>query len=430
MSEPAGRFMGRNVVVALSGGPDSAAVAVLATRHAETVRAVHVNHGRPASPQMLKAAEAVAEDLGIALDVVDIDVPDGPDWEARARQARYHAMLAGLAIGEVLMTGHTRDDQAETVLLNLLRGAGSAGLGGMPERRDRIERPLLTMSKAAAARIAADLPTATDPDNHDEAFARNRMRHGVLADLEAERPGVSERLARSAFLLAADDAELRRRSAMVPVWRGASEHRVPLAWLRTLPPPLRSRVVRRTLTEIRPPHPPSLAEVDRVAAVIDGSVRATELEGGLVAYRAGASLVVEAVDRRAPSEPARLSAGVTRFGPWRFECVEREEHPSALPLSPYRAVVDTDTVGHLVVRALRPGDVIDFGSGHKSAADACQEAGIPSERRRRHPVVVAGDELVWIPGVRRGRLGWVSGATRRYLCVDSIEEGTWTSDGS
>lgn len=430
MSELAGRFTGRRAVVALSGGPDSAAVAVLAARHALTARAVHVNHHRPASPQMQKAAEAVAADLRIALDVVDVDVPDGPDWEARARQARYDVMLAGLADDEVLLTGHTRDDQAETVLLNLLRGAGSAGLGGMPDRRSRIERPLLTLSKAAAAHLAANLPTAADPDNDDEAFARNRIRHGVMADLEKARPGASERLARSARLLSADDAELRRRSSMVPLRRGSTEIRVALAWLRTLPPPLSARVIRRTLTDLRPPHPPSLAEVDRIVTVVEGSVRATELAGGFVAYRSGAALVVEAVDRTTPPAPVRLSVGATRFGPWRFECAERQERPSALPLSPHRAVVDADAVGDLVVRALRPGDVIDFGSGHKSAADACQEAGVPSERRQRHPVVVSGEAVVWIPGVRRGQLGWVSGATRRYLCIDSIEEGTWTSDGS
>ena len=133
-----GRFDGvEGVVIALSGGPDSAAVAALAREAGICTRAVHVDHGLPASPAMRAAAIAVAEKLGIQLEVVEVRPAGTSETELRA--ARYEALLEHVGPNETIVTGHTSDDQAETVLMNLFRGAGPRGLAGIPARRGQFQ---------------------------------------------------------------------------------------------------------------------------------------------------------------------------------------------------------------------------------------------------------------------------------------------------
>src|SRR5665811_1184702 len=130
-------------VVALSGGPDSAICAWVVVQAGVLVRALHVDHGLPGSPVVRGGAVAIAASLGIPLQIAEVTVGSGPSPEGLARTARYEALEASLDQDEVLLTGHTRADQAETILGNLLRGTGADGLAGIPRRRGRIVRPLL-----------------------------------------------------------------------------------------------------------------------------------------------------------------------------------------------------------------------------------------------------------------------------------------------
>ena len=120
------------LVIALSGGPDSAAAATLAREAGMAIRAIHVDHGLPGSAVMRSAATAIAAELGIDLEVVEVH--PAVTTETALREARYEALLTHIDPNETLVTGHTSDDQAETVLMNLLRGAGPRGLAGMPRR--------------------------------------------------------------------------------------------------------------------------------------------------------------------------------------------------------------------------------------------------------------------------------------------------------
>jgi tRNA(Ile)-lysidine synthase len=249
-------------LVACSGGPDSlalaAATAVVARRTGFGVRAAVVDHGlQPGSDAVAAAVVAQLAALGLPADVLRVVVrPDGSGVEAAARDARYAALSAAATAGEVVLLGHTLDDQAETVLLGLARGSGARSLAGMPPRRDRFVRPLLGVRAATTRQACAELGLEpwTDPHNGEPRFARVRVRERVLPLLEAELgPGVAEALARTADLLRADAdlldelaaAELDRvvpaddpglgldgdrLAAMPPALRG----RVLLAWLRTL----------------------------------------------------------------------------------------------------------------------------------------------------------------------------------------------------
>jgi len=209
------------VVVALSGGPDSlalaAATAFEAARAGIPAEAVVIDHGlQEGSDAVAAAAAQKARDLGLDARVVRVEVgsTDGP--EAAARAARYAGLAAAAAeIGAgVVLLGHTLDDQAETVLLGLARGSGGLSLAGMPaERRDAEgpvwARPLLSVRRrtTVAACVAEGLEPWTDPHNADPAYSRVRVRDRVMPLLESELgPGVAEALARTAEQLR-EDAE-------------------------------------------------------------------------------------------------------------------------------------------------------------------------------------------------------------------------------
>ncbi len=209
------------VVVALSGGPDSlalaAATAFEAPRAGIRAEAVVVDHGlQEGSDAVAAAAAEKARVLGLEarVETVRVGSSDGP--EAAAREARYAALARAAAdIGaETVLLGHTLDDQAETVLLGLARGAGATSLSGMaPARRDASGpmwvRPLLAVRRrtTVAACAAEGLAPWIDPHNADPAYTRVRVRERVLPVLEAELgPGVAEALARTAEQLREDAA--------------------------------------------------------------------------------------------------------------------------------------------------------------------------------------------------------------------------------
>jgi tRNA(Ile)-lysidine synthase len=204
------------VLVALSGGADSlalaAATAFEAPRAGLRAGAVIVDHGlQDASAEVAAAASGTARALGldpVLVRRVEVTGQGGP--EASARAARYAALDAAAdeTGAALVLLGHTLDDQAETVLLGLARGSGTASLAGMPARAGRYARPLLGIRRSATRQACLDagLVPWEDPHNLDPAYARVRVRERVLPVLEAELgPGVAEALARTAEQLREDD---------------------------------------------------------------------------------------------------------------------------------------------------------------------------------------------------------------------------------
>ena len=264
------------VVVGCSGGADSLALVALAVDAGLQPVAVHVDHGlRPGSEEEPKRVGARVGALGAVFDARRVAIELGPNLEARARTARYATLeVARVEHGAtVVLVAHTTDDQAETVLLNMLRGSARSGLAGMAARRDRVARPLLGFRRFETAAISASLglDVLHDPMNDDDAFQRVAIRRRVLPVLE----GVAGRdlvpvLARQAELLR-DEAEFLDELAR-EAWPGADASARALA---ALPPVLARRAVRQWLG----PPPPSGAEVDRVLRVATAEHRATELAG-------------------------------------------------------------------------------------------------------------------------------------------------------
>jgi tRNA(Ile)-lysidine synthase len=210
------------IVLAVSGGPDSMALLAGAARLVETdarrwqLTVAHLDHAlRPDSADDARFVADAAENLGLRFEGLRTDVSamardEGRSIEEAAREARYGFLDEVAPEGAVIATAHTADDDAETVLINLLRGSGLAGVRGIPARRGRIVRPLLAERRAMLRDLldAAGIGYRLDASNQDPAFLRNRVRNEVMPLLEEIRPGAAERIGQFSTLAADDDALL------------------------------------------------------------------------------------------------------------------------------------------------------------------------------------------------------------------------------
>ncbi len=266
---------------AVSGGADSLALLVLATEAGLEPTAHHVDHGlRPFSQAEAGLVEAAARQLGAGFGSLRVELSPGPNLEARARAARFAVLPPGVA------TGHTADDQAETILINLLRGAGAAGLGAMaPGRR----HPLLGLRRSETESVCreAGLEWFSDPSNEEGGPLRNRIRHDLLPRLSAATGrDLVPVLCRQASLLRDDEELLEELSRAVDPTLCRQ--------LVTAPLPLARRAVRRLLREASGgEHPPSAAAVERVLQVAGGGPLACDVGGGLAVRRKKGRLVLE-----------------------------------------------------------------------------------------------------------------------------------------
>lgn len=278
-------------IVALSGGADSATLAYLAKRHGSLTSCIHVHHGLAASDRLASAARDVAAHLLIPMQVVEVAVEAGPSHENQARSARYGALERSTSPGDTVLLGHTRNDQAETVLMNLIRGAGARGLAGIPRHRPpNLYRPMLDVTRSETREIAAlaGLPFEDDPVNEDLDLRRNLVRHDLIPRLEELNPGVVAALARTASQIGADEAFLDDLASAVPVRHSPAGATVAASSVNVLPGPLQLRVIRRMVARLRQPAGVTAAEHARIIAVFDGSSSAAEIEAGIRFTRDGA----------------------------------------------------------------------------------------------------------------------------------------------
>jgi tRNA(Ile)-lysidine synthase len=427
------------VVVACSGGPDSLALLALAAEAGLRPVAVHVDHGaRAGSAAEADVVAGFAERLGTGFAAETVSVASGPNFEARAREARYKALerarerLGGTAV----LVGHTRDDQAETVLLNVLRGAGVPGLAGMPTRRSTIVRPLLDVPRADLAAVCAGLRLVplVDPMNADSAHRRVWLRREVIPALEVGAARDLRRVLARQAALARADSELLDSLAANLLASVAAGDGLEAVGLVAAPIALARRAVRLWLG----PPPPSSDEVERVLTVVRGERRSTELPGGVVVSRAGGRLTRRRAEGTldscgaqvatdAQSVVVNLPGSTIGLGVELTSWVERAA-PVRWPDGRWTAVVDADLAGErAVLRPAGPGErFVPLGlSGHKVVSDALAEAGVPAHARARHPILAgAGPDgsPLWVLGYRIDDRVRVSPGTRRFLWL-TVEAG-------
>lgn len=272
---------GSSVAVAVSGGADSLSLLVLARAAGCVVTAYHVDHGlRAGSAAEAGLVEDAAGRFGAGFVGLSVEVDPGANLEARARRARYSALPAEVA------TGHTADDQAETVLINLLRGAGPDGLAGM---RPGPRHPLLGIRRSETRALCAELglQVVDDPTNADPRFLRNRVRHELIPLLsEIAKRDLVPVLCRQAGHFGDESSFLDELAAAVDAGGARSVADAPVVLAR--------RAVRRWLREGDPEfHPPGTAAVERVLAVARQEVLACEIEGGRRVRRSRGKMLIE-----------------------------------------------------------------------------------------------------------------------------------------
>ena len=271
---------GSAVVCAVSGGADSLALLVLATLAGCDVTAIHVDHGlRPGSAGEADVVRIAAERFGARFESRHVAVIPGPNVEARARAARYAVLPADV------LTGHTADDQAETILLNLVRGAGLDGLRGMPRAR----RPLIQLRRSETHALCDELGLSPviDPMNASRSLRRNRVRHELLPLLDAIAcRDVVPVVGRQAELLGDDAALLDALSESIDPTDARA--------LRAAPLPLARRAIRSWLRAGSDDehHPPDAATVERVLSVAREEALATDIGGGRRVTRSRGRLTI------------------------------------------------------------------------------------------------------------------------------------------
>jgi tRNA(Ile)-lysidine synthase len=445
---------GDHVVVGVSGGPDSVALlhalTLLRSELGLRLTVCHVHHGlRPEADRDAAFVEALAARLGCTVEVVRVEVPrgGGRSPEEAARLVR-HAALARVArrVGaRRIALGHTADDQAETVLMRVLQGAGPRGLAGIPARRGRIVRPLLDVDRTAVvAHLAAHgLEAVDDSTNRDPRFLRNRVRHEILPRLAAQvgvhAPRALRRMARaSREAVEALDAlvrgRLRGHLTATPVgWR------LGLAAFDDLLPGAVKATVRLALVEVatreRLGSGLRAAHLDALAALLRAAPGArVRLPGAVVVERGRDALWLLAPELT----PAPTPLTVPGQAPAGGLCEVRaaiEAVPSRQPPDPAReAWFDAEALGlgpragapppaaTLLVRPRRSGEqMVPFGGAAPvRLTGLLAAAGVPRLARTRWPVLVdvggAGPgEVLWLVGIRRAAAAPVTGATRLIL---------------
>lgn len=424
-------------VVALSGGPDSTALAYLTAeaRPDLDLHLVHVRHGLREDAEDLAVVRCHASWLALPLHVEEVEVEAaGEGLEAAAREARYRALRRrAAAVGaRWVLVGHTADDQAETVLLRLARGTGVPGLGAMSPVRGDLVRPLLRLRRRDVRGFVAGegLPVVRDPMNQDPDVRRVRVRREVLPALERLGPDPVGALARLAALARDDARTLADQAAAVTarlVRRSGPVVAVSRDDLEVLPTALASRVVRQMVREVRGTgRPPSAAHTAAILDLAPGSAvdlpgaRATAGGGWLAVGPAGLTaptprvlrvpgtvhwpsldLVLEAAVGARTAGPVQLR--LPFGGRWSADRVEPSLLPPGTDAALGRVIVGPPTTGRsrsrLGVRPRRPGDRVVTRVGTRKLKDVMIDAGVPRLLRPLLPVVCAGKRILWVPGL-------------------------------
>lgn len=406
----------RRILVALSGGLDSIVLLHLLRFHSgRELVAAHFDHA------MREGSGADALWVGGLCRAWDIPLEsaraeDPPQSEAAARELRY-AFLAAAAQRrrvDAIVTAHHADDQAETVLFRLARGTGLAGLAGIPAERGIIVRPMLALGRdeLRAYALANRISWREDPSNRNLRFARNRIRHRVLPELERARPGAARRIARLAHAAAAADRAWRHivDAALTHVVESTDDGRFVLARGRLLAydPHVRARVIRHLLERLgsRPDRAGTRSAMMFINSGASGG--GVELPGGVRLEREFDQLILRAGRSGPPDRDAALriadagpGSGVFVAGGQKYEArwapagrAGRTGHAASFDPSSLRFPLE--------LRAWRPGDRIRLAYGSKKLKRLFQERRVGRSRRASVPVLADDTGAVlWAVGLVR-----------------------------
>lgn len=445
---------GDTVVLAVSGGVDSMVLLRLfldlRPRYCLSLHVAHVDHGLRGT-ESAEAAVFVRRRCGANEVPMTLMTADGAALRGRrggslqevARDLRYRFLerVADELGATKIASGHHRDDQAETVVMNLLRGSGARGLAGIPPVRGRIIRPLIDCSREEIMRYARaeEIPYVEDSSNHLLSYTRNRIRLELLPELgKRYNPHVVETLASAGAILEAEDALL---SAMteeqfwaVVISQSPTDITLSVSRLGAVPPALGRRIIRRSAQVLRGDRPGltfqqtmALERLLRSEAVqgpvhVAGGIRATR-SGDRLIFSVGVKPTRDDIRPVALEVPGEIDLPGCSLS---LRCdILDSETASHLAKDRWVALLDADRAGgELVVRGWEPGDrFIPLGmTGHKKLQDFFVDAKVPRDQRWAVPLLVSYREIAWVVGFRVDERFKVTGSTRRVLRVSAARQ--------
>lgn len=454
-----GEVWERGVVIAVSGGVDSVVLLHLGMRLGKgkgiRVIAAHYDHGirGDASSADREFVFSLCQSWEVPCSVEQGDIPllqkrEGGNLEAIARRERYRFLVEIARQENVssILTAHTADDRVETMLMNLLRGAGPRGLAGIREAAEfdgiPIHRPLLGVWREDISRYATEnrLPFREDATNWDLRFLRNWVRHTMLPQLESRIPALRETLLRQARGFEAEDQRLTDESLGFFERHAETTDEgkisLPVKVLRETRPWLLHGVLRYCLEQSHAPkRVRSSAALVRLAEMLR-SPRTTwslDLPGGFHVRRDYERLVLGSEPATAEWGPMPLQVPGEVEIPISGTTIRAEVRaPREEGESPIRrqdrltAAFDLDRLpGRLCVRSFRPGDRLrpEGMRGTQKIKQIFSDRKVPRWKRRRIPIVCAGDEPIWVVGYRLDGRYQVGEDTRRVLQVSVVPGG-------
>lgn len=398
---------GTKFLCAFSGGLDSTVLLHAAARlPGIQLRAIHIHHGLHAdADQWAEQCARYCRRLNIDLLVVKVDVKKnaGKGIEAAARNARYEAIAGHIGNDEILLTAHHKQDQAETVLLRLLRGSGVQGLAAMRASSSahgfRQLRPLLSVSKAELQAYAADekLGWTEDPSNQKSDFDRNFLRHEIMPRLEKRWPQAVENFSRSAQLLDEEHQCLREQSEVfLAQLQGIDEKILSLSGLLKFSRPWRAQILRAWCQAVGTPPLPAniLQEIEQSLLTAKPDAHAQVKWAGTQLARWRDCLYLSEIQMPMPLDWQQEWDGVKALtlpngDQWCFE--------SSAPASDLATALTQSFGGNLLVRQRQGGEkiLLENCEHHAFVKNCLQELGIPPWERRRLPLVfsMSGDCL-------------------------------------
>ena len=405
---------GRPVVVLLSGGRDSTCLLDLAVdvAGASAVTALHVNYGiRESAGEDDRHCQILCASVGVKLEVRRPGPPSSGNVQAWAREVRYREALE-LAAGADVAAGHTKTDQVETILYRLASSPSRRALLGMRPREGQLIRPLLgfTREDTAAYCVERGLEWREDETNASDAYARNRIRAGLVPALRQIHPAAEDNVLAVAQILG-DEADVLK-----DLVDGALERGTTLERLRQLAPALRRLVVQRMADEAAGGFAPGAAiRAEEIAALSGQGTVMLDIGNGLRAVAEYGELRFERLHADPlPPEPVRLAIpGSVSFGGREVRCEYAEPALEAGVLD--RGALATE----LLVRSWRPGDrMAPLGlRGTKSLQDLFTARRVPRAERSGLPVVESSGEIVWVAGVATSERFKVTRATREAVLL-------------
>lgn len=406
----------RSVLLALSGGADSMALLHLLLDlreiHGFELFCVHVNHGlREAAMEEEAYVRTHTADLGIPLQVIRIQVPRDGNLENAARMVRYQAceQARQTAQAAVIALAHHANDQAETLLMHLMRGAGPEGIAGMEEYRMPYWRPLLMQNQKLLLDFLHEqgISYVLDESNLDTRFLRNDLRHKVLTHLEDRAPGLVDRMARAAMLLQDENAFLRQQEDRW-LWQNAKLE-IPFVFL-----------LREALLQEHPAMQRRLLRRLCQACAISLDYEQTEALRGMLVKTPGSTMNLPGgCSAFLSTQRLHILCDDVKLTKRFWSPPRMESADEGMGDGMRRQVVDAERIQGAVMRQVQPGDVIvPLGmQGSQAIRKYFSARKLDVPFRPYWPVFARGNQVLWVPGCGVSATAAVSQGTKNRVML-------------